>query len=636
MSSDGDIHRSRVYVELTAPAPSSSAERRAWDMRFRGEFLGLVPHNPAASISPEGSREGADVSDVRSHRVEDMQDDTLSDSPASVASTLVDSMADLNLAKTIDDAPPHTPAPSIIRSDTDSSSGLESLGLGEPGDDDFRGTFLMPTRDFGYSSTTANTDPQIESKCQLYLMTVSFLQEVPEDLKKKLGSNPINSSFRLMVDTGSTMAWIIGHGCREAVVENGSEVARRWSHRIKRQGRRMTVYKHGVSKVNGEWVIDPNAVPGRVAYADGNVALLTLMEKEQEVTIGSCYDWGTVRYTSAFRMQFKFGVAYAMSPSLYQTTYDGSVGFNLRSFALRAQPHFQGASESERTPPSFTAAIIDQNLLLPPESGASNRGIIYYFALRLSRSQESFFGWNHWPCADLNDPERSAGVPDWSDIIPVVSKTQWVVEMISMLFERYVLDETTNTHSWVVVDNSLFMFGQNGRDSIRVVLDTGTSSTWAPPPLIRHFRRNVFGVANVGSTIGTLNLQLDNAQGDTPVLGEVAPSISDTPPPYVCPDPSDLPLWRIKLQFKGEYGRTVDVYAPAFPFLCATNASNRASEGLIFASRPDFYILGLNFFQSMFVSMHNVSSDRPGRAYVKMAPQWQDEIDNFKLPVEKK
>ncbi|OJT12063.1 hypothetical protein TRAPUB_11390, partial [Trametes pubescens] len=554
---------------------------RAWDMRFRGEFLGFVPHNPAVSVTPEGSHEGANVSDVTSHRAEDVHDDPLS-SPASVASTLVDSMADLNLAKNTDSAPPNIPAPSIIRSD------------GDPGDSDpFQGTFLIPKRRAAYDNTLADSNPQILSRCQLYLMTVSFWQEIAEGLKTELGSNPKNSSFRLMIDTGSTMAWIIGHGCREAVGEKGSEVARDWPPGFVRDGRRMTVYKHGVSKVNGEWVLDPNAVLGRVAYADGNVALLTLMEKEQVVTIGSCYDWGTARYPSPFRMWFKFGVAYAMSPSLYQTTYDGTVGFNLRS----AQPHFEGASESERNPPSFAAALIDQKALLPPDTGDSDRGIIYYFGLRLSRSKESFLGLNHWPCADLNDPQMLTGVPIWSHRIPVVSTTQWVVEMISMLFERYILDETDDTHSWVVVDNSLFNFGQDGRDSIRVMLDTGCSSSWGPPALIRHFRRTVFDVGNVGPTIGALNLRLDNKQGDTPALGAVAPSIAETPPPFVCPDSSDLHLWRVKLQFKGRGGRAVD-----------------------------------NFFQSMFVSMHNVSSDRPGRAYVKMAPQWQDEIDDFKLP----
>lgn len=109
----------------------------------------------------------------------------------------------------------------------------------------------------------------------------------------------------------------------------------------------------------------------------------------------------------------------------------------------------------------------------PIQGEVRNISRIYNLSLVTKCLCISFVGWNHWPCADLDDPEMSAGIPEWSDSIAVVSKTQWAVEMISMLFERYVLDETTNTHSWVVVDDSLFNFGQNGRDSIRVILDTG-------------------------------------------------------------------------------------------------------------------------------------------------------------------
>ncbi|TFY64481.1 hypothetical protein EVJ58_g2604 [Rhodofomes roseus] len=96
-----------------------------------------------------------------------------------------------------------------------------------------------------------------------------------------------------------------------------------------------------------------------------------------------------------------------------------------------------------------------------------------------------------------------------------------------------------------------------------------------------------------------------------------------------------LPAWvkdkriQIVYEFEGEGGQPVTIYGPFERFFYQHNvmASGNPMEALIYQQDPscDYGVFGLNFFQSMYVSVHKALN---GCHFVQMAPQWPENIES--------
>ncbi|KAH9921871.1 uncharacterized protein B0H18DRAFT_532099 [Fomitopsis serialis] len=101
-----------------------------------------------------------------------------------------------------------------------------------------------------------------------------------------------------------------------------------------------------------------------------------------------------------------------------------------------------------------------------------------------------------------------------------------------------------------------------------------------------------------------------------------------------------VPQWmgerkiQVAYEFEGENGKTVKIYGPfeTFFYQHDINYIDRPMEGLIFPQRAscDHGVFGLNFFQTMYVSLHKATH---GVDFVRMAAQWPedfaDDMENY-------
>ncbi|TFY51336.1 hypothetical protein EVJ58_g10623 [Rhodofomes roseus] len=88
-------------------------------------------------------------------------------------------------------------------------------------------------------------------------------------------------------------------------------------------------------------------------------------------------------------------------------------------------------------------------------------------------------------------------------------------------------------------------------------------------------------------------------------------------------DNQDLKI-QVLYEFEGANGGVVKVYGPFET--CFYQRHNGQNEALIFPQHPSRMhgVFGLNFFQSMYISLHK-SSD--GINFVRMAAQWPENFE---------
>ncbi|KAH9848694.1 hypothetical protein C2E23DRAFT_427496 [Lenzites betulinus] len=157
--------------------------------------------------------------------------------------------------------------------------------------------------------------------------------------------------------------------------------------------------------------------------------------------------------------------------------------------------------------------------------------------------------------------------------------------------------------------------------------------------LTQHLRQVIFTESNDCPEGGALNRALDAEGGGINVTQDVA----RTKPSYYGPVNSDCSSdkWRVGLRFKAADKNSgyVNVYAPLDPFICTMNNRTGKSEGLVCApaatgadKSPSPYALGINFFQAMFVSMHNIGKGNLSKSFVHMAPQYPEERTTYIPP----
>ncbi|KAI0672468.1 hypothetical protein C8Q78DRAFT_752940 [Trametes maxima] len=343
--------------------------------------------------------------------------------------------------------------------------------------------------------------------------------------------------------------------------------------------------------------LDPKAITGQVKYQDGTRALLTLMRDKMDITIPQAYDWSNISRKSRLHLEYRLGVAYAVTDLVRKRRAGGILGLGLGRWQTAfLAPDLRRKEASD----SFPAALIESNGVREPQTGEA--GIIFFFIMRLSG--RSYLALNQWPFPGAGK------TPRWSLEIPVAQDAPWYsVCLTNISFLQY--SKTFGT--WSILDrkeHGVRLGPYKLESPVNVVLDTGTSVSWMPASMVNYIRRHIFGHKS--------NIDLANTKGNTGLL-------TDPEPPYRVGRSTTPNQWRIRFTFKGRNNVPVEVDCPETPFLYNNVLPEGLKgvwyDGLVHTSPSNMYILGLNFFQSMFVSMHNRDPADAKRAYIRLAPQ---------------
>ncbi|KAI0672459.1 hypothetical protein C8Q78DRAFT_1077978 [Trametes maxima] len=342
----------------------------------------------------------------------------------------------------------------------------------------------------------------------------------------------------------------------------------------------------------------------------------TAVYKKVDVEVCRCFDVTAVQTSETFiSFSFRFAVAFAATEETYSRPFDGILALG----QMNAQSPFS-AAETVLTAPSFLASLsstVDPGG--PRRAEMGDRGIILFITLR-KLGHSSWVGLNRWP---LPGPGQ---LVQWSDKIQVINDSPtWAVLLESIEVQEYTAgqsDGPDGKHEWRC--KQVISFGESTgvKSGIRVSLDTGSALSWLPAKLVRTIRTAVFPTS--------YNLELDAKKGD-------ASQLQDDDPSYRVPKTFKASGWQVKYTFRGTSGKSVVVLGPADPFLFTANPVDPNEdfyEGLVYTAPNDIFILGQNFFHSMFVCMHNPDPDinHHGRCYVKLSPQYPWDIPKSLLP----
>ncbi|KAH9847054.1 hypothetical protein C2E23DRAFT_536341 [Lenzites betulinus] len=483
----------------------------------------------------------------------------------------------------------------------------------------YRGIYVKP--EHGVIKQTQSV--RVVEVYQCYTVHINPSQAM---IDSGFSNQPALDTFTVVLDTGSSVSWLVGRNCCLIYHNANGEMSLTPANFDKSQSpsdkTKSKVIKHSFTwdSEKNEGKVHDNAITGEIIYSDGSKTLLTLMQKPQrDVMFGDCFAWNEqASWTTQSKMSYQFGVAYATTPWLHSSCIAGVLGLDLTTY--HGNNTFNGYTGDSI--PTFTAALIEQRILKPGYSRVgSTQGITFFFAMRPKGSISSFFALNTWPCNTA---------PPWTPGISVIpTNNQWAVRLISIWFERKTVTSESTSSGWEVLPKSRYQFSASADSGVEVCLDTGSSLSWLPAGFVQHLRHVVFTESAGFPHAGALNSFL-NAEG-IPI--NITAHLTPTQVTYFgneCPPDQ----WRVGLCFKGYTQDYVDVYAPVNPFICTMNNNTGNSEGLICspAKEDSVYILGINFFQAMFVAMHNVRLGQPRRAFVRMAPQWPSLHDDYTPP----
>ncbi|PIL28121.1 hypothetical protein GSI_09772 [Ganoderma sinense ZZ0214-1] len=353
---------------------------------------------------------------------------------------------------------------------------------------------------------------------------------------------------------------------------------------------------------------------GLVKFGDESGAAVLMHDQELRLSI-PCFDRVENRWNCGrLLLDYKPGVACAATKGIYSRRVSGVLALG----PMRHQSAFDNAVDRHSEVPSFLEAL---KPCLPP---LPEGGTVVYLAIRpmalykntetgyrlLERNAEHWMALNGWPC------ELQA---DWSPPIYLVPEAlggerHWKVRLLSMTFQHYDVD-TQKCRDLDDLDARTITFGDGG---LVVHLDCGTSVSFVPPALVRHIRTKLWPTAK--------NKEIDATQQDSPcdLHSDSKPQLAFYVPDNEC--------MSISYTFADGRGGKVQATGPSSHFFGEPNPfrANRSrtkdGEGMVFVGPPEVIgagdseaIFGLNFFQSMYVALHNPDD---GAAYVRLAPQW--------------
>ncbi|KAM5544068.1 hypothetical protein V8D89_002254 [Ganoderma adspersum] len=275
-------------------------------------------------------------------------------------------------------------------------------------------------------------------------------------------------------------------------------------------------------------------------------------------------------------------------------------------------------------PPSFLT-MLDRKVGPVPAHRRGEKTAIY-FCLRMppelyadtvlyQSSIQSWMSFNTWPCNSEPEwnPEKII-VCQQSDPI----RRRWEVYLRSIKFVRVdagVQRPIMRPPAFIPGTELNFVNSSRPR-GVHALLDTGTSITQFPLHIVQTIHEKLFG-------------------GTTTIKGTDKRRNFET---YVIPPDSWTLSPETKIQvvyeFEGQRG-PVTVHGPFETFFYQRNTllPGRPAESLIYPGGPSDVILGLNFFQSMYISLHK-STD--GLDFVRMAGQWPEcitsDLRRFHVP----
>ncbi|KAI8983361.1 hypothetical protein BD414DRAFT_80105 [Trametes punicea] len=250
---------------------------------------------------------------------------------------------------------------------------------------------------------------------------------------------------------------------------------------------------------------------------------------------------------------------------------------------------------------------------------SEEEGIALYVIIRSPRhTRQSCISFNIWPCLPTTVE------PMWSNPIAVVMSGPrqetyplWALRLEKMSFSVKFPPAPVEPSG---VQRTEIQFGEGA--GIIVYLDTGSSTSELPLDYINQIRRIFYH------------------EGD--LTGDSDDTVRT---PYLVPNEVELDDSFVDLTFLSpglERDEKVTVRCPLDPFICSLEpiTENGAREGLIWITsdsgrQPNAAlegILGLNFFQAMFVALHKPAPSQDKRPYVRIATQWPNEIHSFVLP----
>ncbi|KAH9831539.1 uncharacterized protein C8Q71DRAFT_290245 [Rhodofomes roseus] len=356
---------------------------------------------------------------------------------------------------------------------------------------------------------------------------------------------------------------------------------------------------------------DRGNIIGEITFQDGGVAQLALV-RSPRTCILFCYDWKREAQSTVY-LYWQFGAAFAVNQRVMRDPTSGILGLG---------PHgTQRAYESRSStpaPPTFLEVL--EQRLSRIRTTANRRGetIAIYFALRLSPDSEtyrnhvprieypiqSWISFNGWPCT--NEPQwNEKKIPICNPVPPDVKQWKVYLKRIKtfIVSPGVARPDLAAETGW---EGTTMNFVNAQRPSgLRILLDTGSSLSYLPSPYVEDLYVNVY----------------------KRTLPDDVRTTRVTPP---LPDWVERRKVQVLYEFEGKRGQSVEVYGPFERFFYqespTRSGSNRLLEGLILPQDPDvdFGVFGLNFFQSMYVSLHKA---KDGEHFVRMAPQWPENLE---------
>ncbi|KAH9848695.1 hypothetical protein C2E23DRAFT_427248 [Lenzites betulinus] len=398
------------WIEIFPPQKGSMLERYIWDVRYKGHLLGLsFSSEQEASIERaiEESTEGASVPDrltgppspaaVRLHPVMGDDSESLSDgslsplsprSPTSMMSdsTLIDSPSPPGNAKGYDQMELlslDTVASLVLHGDSTTASRTTPAMFRN-----YRGVWVEARHDLP-NDVELEDDIRVADVHQCYTVNLQWYDHPDQKMiDDGYGCSPDYNTFEMIVDTGSSVSWVVGSPCYPLDSERMEPLDRPFPPTPAASMKKCKLLE--------------NARPGWVHAPNGQRALATLMRIPQlRVRIGDCYKWiESASQILDLQLSLYFAVAYCMPHELYKMPFSGVLGLDLTAHYTEDQ--FKGLGNEHV--PTFSTALVNQRVLKGPEQGAqagsASQGIIYYVALRPERFDEtqSFIALNRWPC----------------------------------------------------------------------------------------------------------------------------------------------------------------------------------------------------------------------------------------------
>ncbi|KAH9849080.1 hypothetical protein C2E23DRAFT_840714 [Lenzites betulinus] len=430
--------------------------------------------------------------------------------------------------------------------------------------------------------------------------------------------------FRMNIDTGSNTTWILGAGVCKAEYKTGDSVkgTTREIHLTKWPLNNPPPWHNTLSpnpflhnpSDSGDIFRRPN-LPTYLRYTDNSLVVVEQLAEPLMFTVDNLYSWNQSRWNVPPQtFAYRFAVAYAADESMMHENYDGILGLG----PLRYQQRFHRS----RAEQDFSTMLTRQCVPLKSddtEVETYSGGYVYYFGLRPPPqidifTDPSWMAVNQWPCDKIEFSEKIPVREIKASAKPTSDPYRgWAIGLQSMGFFKIVVepdDEGTLQRRRVLLGRLHF-----GNEGTLFALDTGASTSDLPADAHAQLK-DIFG-------------KQDSDQEEQ-AAGTIHDGVGLRIPPAYCNDETEIVVDFVFLGEKAD--ARVTVTGPAKPFLCQDSKGECLLYGYPQSSASDLYVLGLNFFQAMFVAMHRPANPARDAPYIRLAPQWPQEKYRLRLP----